>query len=52
MGRVSNNNERQRAGGQGNDLAEEFKDHLEKAMTPAQLAEAQRLAREWKPKGK
>jgi len=24
---------------------------LEKKMTPAQLAEAQRLAREWKPKG-
>ncbi len=40
------------AGGQGNDLAEEFKDHLEKSMTLDQLAEAQRLAREWKPKGK
>jgi len=26
-------------------------DYLEKKMTPAQLAEAQRLAREWKPKG-
>jgi len=25
---------------------------LEKKMTPNQLAEAQRLAREWKPKGK
>ena len=25
---------------------------LEKEMTPAQIAEAQRLAREWKPKGK
>ena len=25
---------------------------VEKLMTPAQLAEAQRLAREWKPKGK
>ncbi len=25
---------------------------LEKRMTPSQLAEAQRLAREWKPKGK
>jgi len=36
------------AGGQGNDLAEEFKDHLEKSMTLDQLAEAQRLAREWK----
>ncbi len=40
------------AAGQGNDLAEEFKDHLEKSMTLDQLAEAQRLVREWKPKGK
>ena len=39
------------AGGQGNDLAEEFKNHLEKSMTPTQLAEAQRLAREGTPKG-
>jgi len=37
---------------QGDDLAEKFKDHLEKSMTLAQLAEAQRLAREWTPKGK
>ena len=36
---------------QGDDLAGKFKDHLEKPMTPAQLAEAQRLAREWKPTG-
>ncbi len=28
------------------------RDSLEKRMTPAQLAEAQRLAREWTPKGK
>ncbi len=28
------------------------RDFLEKNMTTAQLAEAQRLAREWKPKGK
>ncbi len=28
------------------------RDFLEKRMTPAQLAEAQRLAREWRPKGK
>jgi len=27
-------------------------DFLEKHIPPAQLAEAQRLAREWKPKGK
>ena len=27
------------------------RDFLEKRMTPAQLAEAQRLAREWQPKG-
>ncbi len=40
------------AGGHGNDLAEEFKDHLEKSMTLDQLAEAQRLAREWTPKEK
>ncbi len=40
------------AANQGDDLAEKFKDHLEKSMTPTQLAEAQRLAREWKPKGK
>jgi len=28
------------------------RDLLEEMMTPAQLAEAQRLAREWKAKGK
>jgi len=33
-------------------LAEKFKAHLEKSMTLEQLAEAQRLAREWKAKGK
>ncbi|MCH8040153.1 MAG: sel1 repeat family protein [Nitrospinae bacterium] len=38
--------------GQGDPLAEKFKDHLEKSMTPNQLAEAQRLAREWKATGK
>ncbi len=36
------------AAGQGDDLAEKFKDHLEKSMSLEQLAEAQRLAREWK----
>ncbi len=40
------------AAGQGDDLAGKFKDHLEKSMTLDQLAEAQRLAREWTPKGK
>ena len=40
------------AAGQGDDLAEKFKDHLEKSMTLDQLAEARRLAREWKAKGK
>ncbi len=38
------------AAGQGDDLAEKFTDHLAKSMIPAQLAEAQRLAREWKAK--
>ena len=32
--------------------AAEARDALAKQMTPAQIAEAQRLAREWKPKGK
>ncbi len=40
------------AGGQGNDLAEEFKNHLEQSMTLDQLAEAQRRAREWRATGK
>ncbi len=40
------------AAGQSGDLAEKFKDHLEKSMNLEQLAEAQRLAREWKPRGK
>ncbi len=29
-----------------------FRDNLEKGMAPAQIAEAQRLAREWTAKGK
>ncbi len=37
--------------GQGDDLAEKFKNHLAKSMTLDQLAEAQRLAREWTPTG-
>ncbi len=40
------------AGGQGNDLAGKFKDYLGEPMTLHQLAEAQRLAGEWTPKGK
>ncbi len=40
------------AANQGDDLAEKFTDHWEKSMTLDQLAEAQRLAREWKPTGK
>ena len=32
--------------------AKEWVEVLEKEMTPAQIAEAQRLAREWKAKGK
>jgi len=40
------------AAAQGFEKAAELRDLLEKAMTPAQLAEAQRLAREWKPNRK
>ncbi len=40
------------AAAQGLESASEMRDHFEKAMTPDRLAEAQRLAREWKPKGK
>ena len=40
------------AAAQGDDLAEKFKNHLAKSMTLEQLAESQRLAREWKAKGK
>ncbi len=39
------------AASQGDDLAEKFKNHLEKSMTLDQIAEAQQRAREWKPKG-
>ncbi len=35
---------------QGDDLAGKFKDHLTKSMPLDELAEAQRLAREWRPK--
>lgn len=37
---------------QGEQSAVEARDALAKQMTPAQIAEAQRLAREWKPKAK
>jgi len=39
------------AAAQGNEGAAKGVEILEKEMTPAQLAEAQRLAREWTPKG-
>ena len=38
------------AAAQGDFLAEYFRDKVAESMTPAQIAEAQRLAREWKPK--
>jgi len=37
---------------QGEQRAAEARDALAKQMTPAQIAEAQQLAREWKPRGK
>ncbi len=40
------------AAAQGNENASKGLEILEKQMTPDQIAEAQRLAREWKPKGK
>ena len=36
----------------GDKPAAELRDALAKQMTPAQIAEAQKLAQEWKPKGK
>jgi len=33
----------------GYEFAESFRDKVERQMTPAQIAEAQKLAREWKP---
>ena len=38
------------AAAQGIEDARELRDILAELMTPAQIAEAQRLAREWKPK--
>ncbi len=40
------------AAAQGNELARINRDRLTEQMTPVQLAEAQRLAREWKAKSK
>ncbi len=40
------------AAAQGQKDAEEWRDSLAEEMTPAQIAEAQKLARELKPKGK
>ncbi len=36
--------------GEDRDMAVSNRDQIEKLMTPAQVAEAQRLASEWKPK--
>ncbi len=38
------------AAAQGDEPARKLRDKLAKKMTPAQIAEAQRLAREWTPK--
>ncbi len=40
------------ASAEGSELAEAFRDALTKTMTLAEIAEAQRLAREWRPRGK
>ncbi len=36
--------------GEPRDIAVKNRDHVAKKMTPAQISEAQRLAREWRPK--
>ncbi len=36
--------------GENRDIAVKNRDHVAKMMTPAQISEAQKLAREWKPK--
>ena len=38
------------AAAQGDEIAKKLRGLLEKIMTPAQIAEGQRLCREWKPK--
>ena len=40
------------AAGNGNAHAPGYRDDLARQMTPAQIREAQKRAREWKPKGK
>ena len=40
------------AAANGHEKSAEYRDALAKQMTPDQIAEAQQLAREWKPKGK
>ncbi len=40
------------AAAQGDKDTRKFLDWIAEKMTPTQIAEAQRLAREWKPKGK
>jgi hypothetical protein len=37
------------AASKGDDKSREIRDQLAKIMTPDQIAEAQRLAREWNP---
>ncbi len=36
--------------GEGRDIAVNNRDEVAAKMTPAQISEAQKLAREWKPK--
>ena len=38
------------AAAQGEEIAKKAREALEGMMTPAQIAEGQRLSREWKPK--
>ena len=38
------------AAAQGNEMAQKAKEMLESSMTPAQIAEAQKLSRAWQPK--
>ncbi len=40
------------AAAQGHEIAKKARDTLESSMTPAQIAEAQKLSREWQPKKK
>ncbi len=40
------------AASQGDENGEKMRDLVAKLMTPQQIAEAQKLSREWKPKGK